>query len=91
MRTKKPKFVRLTVTLTYYGVGRTIKDAQQNAMNDFVNEYSYDDLVQDSKHTFENLKDINDTTFDKTFVDFVMGDDYEEHDAESFLKESDGK
>ena len=87
----KPKFVRLTVTLTYYGVGKTIKDAQQNAMNDFVNEYSYDDLVQDSKQTFEELKDIKDTTIDKTFVDFVLGDDYEEHDAESFLKESEGK
>jgi hypothetical protein len=87
----KPKFVRLTVTLTYYGVGKTIKDAQQNAMNDFANEYSYDDLVQDSKQTFEDVKDIKDTTIDQTFVDFVLGDDYEEHDAESFLKESVGK
>lgn len=85
----KPKFVRLTVTRTYYGVGRTTEEAKQNALNDFANDFElrdFNDLAsQDSEQTFEVVKQEN-TPISKEFVDFVMGNDYEEHDAVKLLK-----
>ena len=83
---KKPHFTKLTITLTYYGVGKTLKDAKQNAINEFADN-NYDLFEsQDYKKKFSVVKQ-DETTLDQTFIDFVIGDDYEEHNAVDFLNE----
>lgn len=81
----KPKFVRLTITLTYYGVGKTIKDAKQDAFNEFANNQN--DLYNSNDYNQEiDEVERDDTTIDQSYVDFVMGDDYSNHDAKDLLK-----
>ena len=77
---KKPHFVELTITFTYYGVGKTLQDAKQNALNEFANDnVNYIDLLQtkDIKQEMKTVKQSN-TTIDKSYIDFVMSDNYEE-------------
>jgi hypothetical protein len=74
---KKPHFVRLTVTLTYYGVGKTKEDAENDALNEFYND---DHKERSSEKEFESVEDIQDTTIDQSYVDFLMSDEYEQFD-----------
>lgn len=73
----KPHFVELAITITYYGVGKTLQEAKQNAINEFANN-NYD-LFQskDYKQEINTVKRFN-TTLDKSYIDFVMNDNYEE-------------
>jgi hypothetical protein len=81
----KPHFTKLTITLTFYGVGETLKDAKQNALNEFVNEHYELFASQDFKQRF-SIVNQQQTTIDQTFIDFIMGDNYKEHNAIKLLK-----
>jgi hypothetical protein len=85
MTKKKAHFTKLTITLTYYGVGKTLKDAKLNAINEFVNDHTELYNSNDFKQNIEEVKK-EDTSLDNYFIDFVMENDYEEHDAREFLK-----
>lgn len=83
---KKPHFVKLTITLTYYGVGKTLQQAKQNAINEFADNYT--ELYNSSDYE-QNIEQVerDDTTLDQSYIDFVVDDDYEEHNALDILKE----
>ena len=66
----KPKFVRLTVSFTYYGVGKTLKDAQQDALNEYHNAGN-----SEPDKDFEEVKQEH-TSIDQTYIDFVMDENY---------------
>lgn len=66
----KPKFVRLTVSFTYYGVGKTLKDAKQDALNEYHNSANYE-----PEKDFEEVAQEN-TSIDQTYIDFVMDENY---------------
>ena len=81
----KPHFTKLTITLTFYGVGKTLEASKQNAINEFVNEHYELFASQDFKQKF-SVVNQQQTTIDKTFIDFIMGDNYEEHNTIELLK-----
>jgi hypothetical protein len=83
---RKAHFTKLTITLTYYGVGKTPQSAKQNAINEFANEHYELFTSQDYKEKFVDVKQ-DQTTINKTYKDFVVADDYEEYDANEFLNE----
>lgn len=70
MPKRKPKFVRLTITFTYNGVGKTIEDAKQDALNEYRNAGYYE-----PKYDFEEVKQEH-TSIDQTYIDFVMDENY---------------
>jgi hypothetical protein len=81
----KPIFTKLTITLTFYGVGETLKEAKQNATNEFVNEHYELFESQDFKQKF-SVVNQEQTSIDQTFIDFIIGDNYKEHNATELLK-----
>lgn len=80
---KKPvlKFVKMTTTITTYGVGKTYNDAVQVAFDqayDFV--VSSQNILEDATVEFEEVKQ-GDTNYDDVAIetfDFAEDDDNEE-------------
>jgi hypothetical protein len=82
MAKPKPVFVKMTITYTFYGVGKTLDDAKQNSeteYNNYMDSYAYGELIDDMRNNmdFEVVKQ-EDTSIDSTYVDFIMSDEYEE-------------
>lgn len=84
---KKPHFTKLTITLTYYGVGKTPQEAKQNTINEFADNQTELYNSGDYKQSIEQVE-RDDTLIDQSYIKFVMGEDYEEHNALDLLKEN---
>lgn len=73
---KKPILVKMTVTYTFYGVGKTQEDAERNAYNEY--EDAMFQRNTDGAIEYEQVDDIYATSLSQEYVDFIMDDDFEE-------------
>lgn len=70
---RKLKFVKLTISYTYYGVGKTKEEAKDFAFNEFVEHASSSSFIDDGEQHYKNIKNIDETNLDLTFVEQVLG------------------
>ena len=83
---KKPHFTKLTITLTYYGVGKTPQEAKRNAINEFADNQTELYNSGDYKQSIEQVEREH-TPINNFYIKFVMSDDYEEHNLLDLSKE----
>ena len=82
------KFVRLKITHTYYGVGKTVAEARFNAINEYADDqrkliplkslglYGEKFRTSDDTEAIVEVVKIKDTPISKDYVDFVMSNEY---------------
>lgn len=68
MKKPKLKFVKLTITATYYGVGKDLEEAKDFAFREFLEHQSQVQYSYDVDQEYEEVKE-EDTSLDKVFIE----------------------
>lgn len=68
MKKPKLKFVKLTITSIYYGVGKDLEEAKDFAFNEFLEHQSQVSYAYDVDQEYAQVKE-EDVSLDKVFIE----------------------
>lgn len=68
MKNPKTKFVKLTITSIYYGIGKDLEEAKDFAFKEFLEHQSQVGYAYDVDQYYKEVKK-EDVSLDKTFIE----------------------